>query len=140
MQVKIAWQEGVSFTGQVAGGHTLLMDGPPDQGGHNAGARPMEMVLLGLGGCASFDLVQILNKSRQRFSGCELEIQAQRSDQIPAVFTDIHLRFKVTGKGLKDAVVERAVRLSMEKYCSVAAMLGKGGVTISHSYSIFSPQ
>lgn len=96
----------------------------------------MEMLLVGLGGCSSFDVMSILKKSRQQVSDCVCEIEAQRADAVPAVFTDIHLHFKVSGKGLKEATVKRAVNLSAEKYCSASIMLAAGGVNVSHSYEL----
>ena len=112
------------------------MDGPPDHGGTNQGVRPMEMLLMGVGGCASFDVVHILKKSRQDVTGCVAELEADRVDAVPAVFSKIHLHFVVSGNKLKDTLVKRAVALSAEKYCSASIMLSKGGVEISHSYEI----
>ena len=112
------------------------MDGAPEYGGENRGARPMETVLMGLGGCSSFDVVQILEKSRQRITGCELELEAERADSIPAVFTRIHLHFRVSGEDLNPKQVARAVDLSALKYCSATLMLTRGGVEISHDWEI----
>lgn len=112
------------------------MDGPPDLGGKNLGPRPMEMILLGLGGCSSFDVMSILKKSRQDVSSCSCEINAERADAVPAVFTKIHLHFRVSGSELKEAMVKRAVQLSAEKYCSASIMLEAGGVEITHDYQI----
>ncbi len=117
-------------------GHTVVIDGPPSEGGRNIGIRPMELVLMGVGGCASFDVVSILRKARQPVMGCVTEIEADRADAIPAVFTRIHMRFIVTGRGLKDNQVKRAVDLSADKYCSASIMLGRGGVTMTHDYEI----
>jgi len=136
MKAEVTWADGVSFKGETESGHTLLMDGPPYQGGKNLGPRPMEMILLGLGGCSSFDVVTILEKSRQDVTGCVLKIEAERANSVPAVFTEIHLHFVVSGNGLKEKLVERAVNLSAEKYCSASIMLGKAGVKIGHSYEI----
>ncbi len=111
------------------------MDGPPDQGGRNIAARPMEMVLLGLGGCTAFDVVSILKKARQPVTGCQVAIEAARADAIPAVFTRIHLHYTVSGKALRDKQVERAVQLSAEKYCSVTLMLSKTA-EITHDYDV----
>ncbi len=138
MKAIIDWQGDVKFSGASGSGHTVLMDGPAEHGGENSGPRPMEMLLLGLGGCASFDVVHILKKSRQAVTHCVAEIQAERADGVPAVFTTIHLHFKVSGEALKPTLVERAVTLSAEKYCSASMMLEKGGVKISHSFDIVS--
>jgi putative redox protein len=112
------------------------MDGPPDQGGENRGSRPMEMLLMGLGGCASFDVLSMLKKGRQQVTGCVAELEAERADAVPAVFTRIHLSFVVTGHDLKEAQVKRAVSLSAEKYCSASIMMEKAGVEVTHSYRI----
>lgn len=136
MKAKITWKGDASFLAESGSGHQVLLDGPPDHGGKNLGPRPMEMLLLGLGGCSSFDVVSILKKSRQDISGCEVEIEAERADAIPAVFTRIHLHFVISGNNLKESLVKNAVKLSAEKYCSASIMLEKGGVEISHDYEI----
>jgi len=136
MEATINWQGDVQFAGTTESGHTITIDGPPDHGGKNAGARPMELVLLGLGGCASFDVMSILKKSRQQVTACETKLTAERDSGIPAVFTKIHLHFVVTGTDLKEKQVERAVQLSAEKYCSASRMLERGGVAITHSYEL----
>lgn len=136
MQTTVKWTDGVAFVGTAASGHSVTMDGAPEHGGRNLGFRPMEMLLLGLGGCSSFDLIDILKKGRQSVSGCEVQIDAQRSDEVPAVFTDITLHFKITGTNLKRSVVDRAVSLSAEKYCSASIMLARGGVNVHHSYEL----
>ncbi len=124
MEARVRWSgEGVSFLGESGSGHAVVIDGPPDYGGRNLGPRPMEMVLLGLGSCALFDVVVILKKSRQPFTGCEVQIEAERREEVPKVFKKIQLNFRVKGEGVEREAVERAVRLSLEKYCSVAAML-----------------
>ena len=125
MKARIKWIEGVSFAGQSESGHTVVMDGPPDAGGKNLGVRPMEMLLLGMGGCTAFDVVHILKKSRQPVTDCVAEIDADRADADPKVFTRIHVHFIITGKGLDPKRVEQAVKLSAEKYCSASIMLGK---------------
>lgn len=135
MKAKISLREGVSFLGQTDSGHAVLMDGAPDAGGKNLGPRPMEMILLGLGGCAAFDVVLILRKARQALTDCLVEIDAQRASEDPKVFTQIHLHFIVTGKELDPRCVERAINLSAEKYCSASMML-KATVTITHDYEI----
>lgn len=121
--------------GESGSGHAVIMDGAPEAGGRNLGVRPMEMLLLGLGGCTSFDVVQILRKSRQAITDCVAEIKAERADQDPKVFTKIHVHFKVTGKGLTETAVARAVNLSAEKYCSASIMLGKTA-QITHDFEI----
>jgi len=136
MKASINWAGEVKFEATSGSGHTVVMDGPPDHGGTNQGVRPMEMLLLGVGGCASFDVVHILKKSRQDVTGCVAELEAERVDEVPAVFSNIHLHFIITGNKLKDALVKRAVELSAEKYCSASIMLSKGGVEITHSYEI----
>lgn len=136
MQARIKWVADAMFVGESGSGHSVVMDGPSDHGGRNMGVRPMEMLLLGLGGCASFDVVDILRKSRQPVSDCVAELSAERADAVPAVFTSIHLHFIVSGQGLKEKQVARAVQLSADKYCSASRMLEDGGVNISHSYHI----
>ncbi len=135
MEVQIKWVDGVMFVGETGSGHAVVMDGPPDHGGRNMGVRPMEMILLGLGGCSSFDVVQILQKGHHNVTDCVTKILAERVDSIPSVFSKIHLHFEVSGKNLKEAAVERAVRLSAEKYCSAAIMLEKA-VEITHDFEV----
>lgn len=139
MKATIDWAGDVRFDATSGSGHSVTMDGPPDHGGTNQGVRPMEMLLMGVGGCASFDVVHILKKSRQDVTGCVAELEAERVDDVPSVFSKIHLHFVVSGNKLKDAMVKRAVELSAEKYCSASIMLRKGGVEISHSYEITAP-
>lgn len=136
MKATVSWAGDVKFKGESGTGHAVMMDGPPDHGGQDAGARPMELILLGVGGCSSFDVMHILKKSRQQVASCVCEIDAERADAVPAVFTKIHLNFKVSGENLKENHVKRAVELSAEKYCSASIMLGKAGVEITHSYEI----
>ncbi len=138
MNVTINWGGDAKFVGQSGSGHEIVMDGPPDHGGKNQGPRPMEMLLLGLGGCTSFDVMSILQKSRQAVTDCKAIIEADRADEVPSVFTKINIHFVVTGDKLKESLVKRAVTLSAEKYCSASIMLEKGGVDISHSYEIVS--
>lgn len=140
MQATIKWIDGAMFVGESGSGHALVMDGPPDHGGRNLGVRPMEMMLLGLGGCASFDVVDILRKARQDVTDCESRLEADRADTVPAVFTRIHLHFRVAGRGLNPKQVARAVKLSAQKYCSASLMLERGGVEISHSHEIIDPE
>lgn len=136
MQAQIKWVDGAMFLGESGSGHTLVMDGPADAGGRNMGVRPMETVLIGLGGCASYDVVSILKKARQDIRDVRTELKAERAESEPKVFTRIHIRFVVTGKQLKEAHVKRAVELSAEKYCSASIMLGRGGVEITHDYEM----
>jgi putative redox protein len=135
MKARIKLIEGVSFAGQSESGHTVVMDGPPDGGGKNLGVRPMEMLLLGMGGCTAYDVVLILRKSRQQITDCVAEIDATRADTDPKVFTRIHVHFIVTGKALEQKKVEMAVKLSAEKYCSASIMLGKVA-EITHDFEI----
>ncbi len=136
MEVKVEWLQETQFKGVSSSGHQVIMDGPPDHGGQDAGFRPMELLLVSLGGCSSFDVVSMLRKGRQPIEGCVVDIKAERADAVPAVFTAIHLHFKVSGNGLNEKQVERAVQLSAEKYCSASIMLGKGGVNMTHSFEI----
>ncbi|MBI5753152.1 MAG: OsmC family protein [Hydrogenophilales bacterium] len=135
MKARIKWVEGASFLGETESGHAVLMDGPPDGGGRNLGPRPMEMLLIGTGGCTAFDVVAILKKQRQQISDCVAEIHAERADTDPKVFTKIHFHFIVCGKDLKSEQVERAINLSAEKYCSASIMLGKTA-EITHDFEI----
>ncbi len=135
MKARIEWKDGASFLGESGSGHKVLMDGPPEAGGKNLGPRPMEMLLLGAGGCSAFDVVLILKKSRQAISNCVVEIEAQRAAEDPKVFTHIHFHFILTGENLKPQQVERVVNLSAEKYCSATIMLGKTA-EITHDFAI----
>lgn len=136
MKARIQWAGGAMFIGESGSGHAVVMDGAPENGGRNLGVRPMEMVLIGLGGCSSFDVVAILKKARQPVESCEAFLDAERAEDDPKVFTRIHLSFVVQGRGLKESHVKRAVELSAEKYCSASIMLARGGVNITHSYEI----
>jgi putative redox protein len=136
MRGTIKWVGDAMFLAESGSGHAVVMDGPPDHGGRNMGIRPMEMVLLGLGGCASFDVVSILKKSRQDIVSCRTDLEAERAEGVPSPFTKIHLNFVVTGRNLKESQVERAVNLSAEKYCSASIMLRAAGVEITHSYTV----
>lgn len=135
MKVTVELQQNVNFKGTTGSGHDIMMDGPPDFGGENKGARPMETLLVGMGGCASFDVVHILRKRRLTVTACTADIEAERAESEPKVFTKIHLHFKVSGLGLTEKAVGKAVQLSAEKYCSASIMLGKTA-DISHSFEI----
>ena len=135
MKVRVKWVEDVCFMGETESSHAVIMDGSPEIGGRNLGMRPMEMLLVGMGGCSSIDVVTILKKSRQAITNCVAEITAERADEIPKVFTKIHVHYVVTGKGLNPVQVERAVNLSAEKYCSASIMLGKAA-TITHDFEV----
>lgn len=136
MNVVVKWVDGVSFVGESGSGHSVVMDGPEDHGGRNVGVRPMEMLLLGLGGCTSFDVLSILKKQRQAVTDCQAKIEAQRVDAVPSVFSAIHIHFDVYGDDLKKEAVARAVELSAQKYCSASIMLEQGGVKITHSFTV----
>ena len=131
MKTNVSWQEDVHFTAETGSGFKVEIDG-----NQVAGPRPMELILAGLGGCTSYDVVGILKKSRQDVTDCRAEIEAERADEIPSVFTHIRIHFVVTGNKLKENLVERAVSLSAEKYCSASIMLEKAGVHIEHSFEI----
>jgi len=135
MKARVKWVEDLQFVGESGTGHSLIMDGPEALGGRGTGMRPMELLLLGMGGCTSFDMVQMLKKGRQDIRDCVVEIDSERSAEIPKVFTKIMVHYKVTGKNLKEAQVKRAVELSTEKYCSASLMLGKTA-EITHDYEI----
>ena len=136
MHASVRWLENVAFEAQSASGHQIIMDGSTEYGGENRGARPMELILMGLGGCASFDIVTILKKARQDIVDVRCELSAQRADSIPAVFTKIHLHFVISGRKVKPNQVEKAVHLSAEKYCSASKMLSDGGVDITHDFEV----
>ena len=135
MQVVVKWIDGVSFVGESESGHAVVLDGAPENGGRNIGMRPMEMLLIGMGACTSFDVVTILKKARQPIVDCVADVKAERADEIPKVFTKIHVHFVITGDNLSESQVERAVKLSAEKYCSASIMLAKS-VIITHGYEI----
>jgi putative redox protein len=136
MKATVKWTDGAMFVGESGSGHSVVMDGPEDLGGRNLGPRPMEMLLLGTGGCSVYDVMSMLKKSRQQVVDCQVQMDAERADAVPAVFTRINMHFVVTGVGLKENHVKRAVELSAEKYCSASIMLGAAGVEMSHSYEI----
>ncbi len=138
MQARVKWIEDVLFLGESGSGHGIVVDGPPEHGGRNLGPRPMELLLLGMGSCSAFDVVHILRKGRHPVSDCEVRVEAERADTVPKVFTRIHLHFVVSGRGLSEAAVRRAVSLSAEKYCSASIMLGKAA-EVSHSFEVVDP-
>lgn len=135
MRCRVKWLDHMSFVGESGSGHSVVMDGAADAGGRNLGIRPMEMMLLGLGGCTAFDVILILKKSRQQIVDCEVELDADRAETIPKVFTRIHMHFVVSGINLDPAKVKRAVDLSAQKYCSASAMLEKTAA-LSHDFEI----
>ncbi len=135
MKARIKWVEQISFLGETGSGHAVLMDGAPEAGGRNLGPRPMEMLLLGAGGCTSIDVVNILKKSRQAITDCYVEMDAERAATDPKVFTKIHMHFVVKGKGVKPEAVEKAIKLSAEKYCSASIMLG-ATAEMTHDFEV----
>ncbi|MBV6476491.1 MAG: OsmC family protein [Rhodocyclaceae bacterium] len=137
MECTVQWmgENGMAFAARTGSGHMAMMDGAPEGGGHNLAPRPMELLLAGTGGCTAYDVVLILKKARQEISACEVTLDAERADADPKVFTRIHFHFKVKGKGLKAEAVERAIKLSAEKYCSASIMLGKTA-EITHDWVI----
>ena len=135
MKARVKWVQDMTFVGESGSGHSVVMDGPPEYGGRDLGVRPMEMLLLGMGGCTSFEVVQILKKGRQAITDCVAEVQAERAEENPKVFTTIHVHFIVTGKELSEKRVAKAVQLSADKYCSASIMLGKSA-KITHDYEI----
>lgn len=135
MKVRIKWIEGVAFMAETESGHAFVMDGAPEGGGRNLGPRPMETVLAGTGGCTTYDVVAILRKSRQDVRDVQVSIDAERAAEDPKVFTRIHMHFTVTGRALKPEAVERAIRLSADKYCSASIMLAKTA-TITHDWEL----
>ncbi|HYA19738.1 MAG TPA: OsmC family protein [Burkholderiales bacterium] len=135
MKARIKWLEQVSFVGESESGHAIVMDGAPEGGGRNLGPRPMETVLLGTGGCTAYDVVSILKKSGQPVSDCVVEIDAERAQQDPKIFTRIHFHFIVSGKNINPKRVEQAIHLSAEKYCSASIMLGKTA-KITHDFEV----
>ena len=137
MKARIKWVEGATFVGESGSGHAVVMDGPPENGGRNLGVRPMEMLLLGMGGCTAFDVVYILGRARQPVMDCVVEIEAERAESPPKVFTRIHAHFVVSGDGLSERQVARAVQLSAERYCSASIMLGRSA-EITHDFEIVS--
>ena len=135
MKCRVKWLDHMSFVGESDSGHSVVMDSSPDFGGRDLGVRPMEMLLLGLGGCTSIDVVSILQKSRQDLVDCEVEIEADRADDIPKVFTRVHLHFIVKGNDLDPFKVKKAIDLSADKYCSASRMFEKTA-EMSHDFEI----
>jgi len=135
MKARVKWIEGAAMLGEAGSGHGVVMDGPPDFGGRNLGVRPMEMLLLGMGGCTQFDVLLILRKARQAVTDCVVELDAERAETDPKVFTRIHAHFILTGKGLSEKQVERAIKLSAEKFCSASIMFG-ATATVTHDFEI----
>ncbi|MGB5734818.1 MAG: OsmC family protein [Thiohalocapsa sp.] len=135
MKARVKWIEGVAMLGESGSGHGVVMDGPPDLGGRNLGVRPMEMLLLGMGGCTQFDVLLILRRARQDVTDCVVELKAERAESDPKVFTHIHAHFIITGRELSRRHVERAIQLSAEKYCSASIMLG-ASAEVTHDFEI----
>ena len=135
MNISVNWVDGMLMVGKSHSGHSITMDGPPEIGGENLGVRPMEMLLLGVAGCTMIDVVTTLKKMRQELTHCETKVNAERADDHPKVFTDIHIQFIIKGKGLDTKKVEKAITLSAEKYCSASIMLGKTA-SITHDFEI----
>jgi len=135
MKARVKWVGAALMLGESDSGHAVVMDGPEEHGGRNLGVRPMEMLLLGMGGCTEFDVVHILIKGRHQVDLCEVELTAERADTEPKVFSSIHVHFRVAGPGLTEKIVERAVKLSAEKYCSASIMLG-ATAEITHDFEL----
>jgi len=135
MNISVNWVDGMLMVGKSHSGHSITMDGPPEIGGNNLGIRPMEMLLLGVAGCTMIDVVTTLKKMRQDLTNCETKLSAERADEHPKVFTDIHIEFIVKGHDLDPKKVEKAITLSAEKYCSASIMLGKTA-SITHGFEI----
>lgn len=135
MKARVQWLDGRAFVGESGSGHAVVMDGAPEAGGRNIGVRPMEMLLMGLGGCTAFDVVMILERMRETVTALDVDLEAERATEDPKVFTHVKITYKLTGRGLKPANVERAINLSAEKYCSASLMIGKTA-TIEHAFEI----
>ena len=139
MKARVKWVENAAFVGETGSSHAVVIDGPAEIGGRNLGARPMELMLLSVGACSAVDVVHILKKARQPVKDCFVEVEGQRAETEPKVFTDIHLQFVIVGEGLSENQVKRAVELSADKYCSASIMLKRGGVNVTHGYEIRAP-
>jgi len=135
MKARVKWLDNMTFVGESGSGHSIVMDGAADSGGRNLAARPMEMVLMGMGGCTAFDVVMILKKARQPIIDCIVELSAERSEEIPKVFTKIHVHYVIKGLSLSEKQVEKAVNLTAEKYCSVSIMLA-ATAKVTHDFEI----
>ena len=135
MKARVKWVDGTLMVGESPSGHAVVMDGPPEFGGRHLGVRPMELLLLGMGGCTEFDVLLILRKGRHDVLGCEVQIEAERATSDPKIFTRIHAHFVITGRNISEAAVERAVRLSAEKYCSASIMLG-ASAEVTHDFEV----
>jgi len=135
MKCRVKWLDHMTFVGESGSGHSVVMDGAPEYGGRDLGIRPMEMLLLGVGGCTAFDVVSILKKSRQAIVDCEVKVDSDRAEEVPKVFTRIHIHFIVSGNNLDPAKVENAVRLSADKFCSASKMLEKAA-KFTHDFEI----
>lgn len=135
MRARVKWVEGTTMVAESGSGHAVVLDGPPDQGGRNLGVRPMEMLLMGMGGCTEFDVLLILRRGRHQVTSCEVELEAERAETDPKVFTRIHAHFRIAGNDLSEKAVDRAVRMSAEKYCSASIMLG-AMAEITHDFEI----
>ncbi len=138
MKTRVKWAQDMMFVAETGSGHAVVMDGAPEIGGHNLGPRPMEMLLVGLGGCTAIDVVMILKRGREAVTDCVVEMDAERADTEPKVFTKIHMHYIVTGQQLDANKVDRAIKLSAEKYCSASAMLG-AMATITHDFEVREP-
>ena len=135
MNISVKWIDGMLMVGKSDSGHAIVMDGPPEIGGENLGVRPMEMLLLGMAGCTMIDVVSTLNKMREDVVDCQTQVSADRAEEYPKVFTNIHVHFILSGKQLNPSKVDKAIKLSAEKYCSASIMIGKTA-TITHDYEI----
>jgi putative redox protein len=135
VEAKVVLTKDMQFSGKAASGHTLIMDAEDGSGGKNAGFRPMELLLVGFGGCTGMDVISILRKKKQAISGLELNVKGEKTDEYPKIYKEVHVEYVVKGKGIEKEAVERAIKLSLDKYCSVGATLAKAG-TITHSYRI----
>lgn len=135
VEAKVTLLDNMQFSGTASSGHTLIMDADNASGGHNTGFRPMELLLVGFGGCSGMDVISILRKKRQQVTGLEINVTGEKSDTAPKIYKEVHIEYVVKGKGVDTMAVERAISLSLEKYCSVGATLAKAG-RITHSYRI----
>ena len=135
VEAKVTLVNNMEFSGKASSGHTLTMDADQESGGHNAGFRPMELLLVGFGGCSGMDAISILRKKRQQVTGLEINVRGEKTDSYPKIYREVHIEYVVKGKGVEKEAVERAISLSLDKYCSVGATLAKAG-KITSSYRI----